>query len=296
MPVDLDYHRPMIRRALLVMVPCSALLACLQGGGQAWSSPHGGGGAAPAAPAAFYCNSGGYCASSHDACAHGGVQIGGGFETACTASDVAWCAHADRTACTLDEGACASSYQTHCDRYQGLPSPPPPPPPVHDHLDVLAVLVTTTADPAPRPIFCRYVAGALDPAGPAALCPAGAGDFRAAAVPASGWTLRVLVDAHLDERIVTRTCVGDACTTRLNAGVVALTCDGAAVATSGTYDPAGDHASDPVGPALTISPDPGATIAPGATCMVTLSDWVTDPAGAQVPADQRAVAFSIAAP
>lgn len=264
-------------------------------------SPRTGSTPSPApAPAAFYC-AGSSCFTSSEACGTSGFQLSPDFKTACTPRDDAWCAHDDRTSCTDDERGCASTYQTTCRHFEGAAAPPPPPP--HRPAgppEVLALLATSQLDPTPRALVCHYVDGHLDPAGPAHYCPASAADFRRARADVrigpestNDLQLRIVVDEFLGEGFGIRSCTGDACTAALNTGVIEMTCGGERVPITAIYERDGDRTTDPVGPAIVVTPRPTAPYPADSACALIISDWVVDEAGEKVPDDQRRLAFEL---
>lgn len=139
---------------------------------------------------------------------------------------------------------------------------------------MLALLATSQLDPTPRALVCHYVDGHLDPAGPAHHCPASAADFRRARadVRISGPSAPTTCSCASSSTSfsargsVFRSCTGDACTAALNTGVIEMTCGGERVPITAIYERDGDRTTDPVGPAIVVTPRPTAPYPADSAC------------------------------
>ncbi len=291
-------------RSIAVVVLVTGLLAGLLSCMATQGSSGRGGGSAPAPEAAFYCVSGGgRCYPSRDACGQSGFQIGGGWQTSCEPSNSAWCTGPDRNLCASSEGGCNVGNQSGCQLFEGPPPPPPPPHRPDGPPEVLAVLASSVLDPVARPLFCRYVDGTLDAAGPAQLCPAAQADLQPATLDPRfapppdmrSWSLRVHLDEFVGDGIAGSVCSGPGCM-RLFEGLVELTCDGGRIGILSSYEADGDKGTDPVGPSLVIAPSNHYPLVAGSTCTLVLGDRIVDQTGESIPADQRSYTFVVTGP
>jgi len=185
--------------------------------------------------------------------------------------------------------------------------------------EILAVLATDAIN-GELASFCKYDGAALDEKAPGlvqgvTVCPDLPADFEAAellplvvqtAGGPVGWGVRLVFDELLDPDAVEdlicdadgdgmednpiTTCIG----TIANTQPVTLTCGGMTVPYDGYYYPNGNKESNPVGPALVVSPDPDAlTFATGTTCTIAINSVVTDKDGVGVASGPDVGTFNL---
>lgn len=179
--------------------------------------------------------------------------------------------------------------------------------------EVLAVLTDDPNNGVSFPTFCKYVGGALDPKGPSLVqgfqvCPDAETDFEAAELDPLLWNIRVmfdellkgeavetLLDSEPDAQGNPQPCTSNSttCTGHIDTTLpFDLSCGGNAIAYDGYYYPNGNKESNPVGPALVLTP---LDLAPTDTdCTLTIKpEVVKDKDGVSVPTGANLNVFTL---